>query len=664
MAIGIVAAGLMPCTDSIGVLGGAIVAETGLIAALVAVFMKKRQHTALFVALLMAAACGMGILSMWNSRNRPQVEWPESKQLYRSQILRIHKDNPRSWRVVCSIDGHRAQGVLVKSGSQPLPGDSIWLLTQITRPKNYGNPGEMNYSAYLQRDQIDGTFMCYAKEWAPMGKYTAKFPSATWFLRQRSKLVERYKDYFSDHTLAVVASLTLGDRSLITSDTRTLFSQSGTAHVIALSGFHLSIFIAIANLFMWLFVRSRRWRMWLGLCLIPIMWAFCMLAGAPSSLVRAVIMASLYQFLLALQHDLQPLNLLSLAAIAFFLVSPNSLYDVGFQLSFVAMIAIYAVYPQLPQPGWLHKSKALQFLYGTVMLSLAAQIGTFPIVAYHFHSIPLYGLLSTLLILPFAYLILGGGLAFFLIPPVQSVVAFIMEKATTLMLAILTTVSHWPLSHIAFAPTMWQVGLFYLSIGCLIAPFRQKGQKWLCLAILAGLIVLCGRIARGSLRLQPQIAIYNSYLPLVHIIGTEEETAIWASNDSLTEFQHRMARNHLEAHKDYRPSRQMPLPTRTATLYADSTLIVWGSKTIAIPHRQYGNDHEPIATRPTDILFVTKAFRGSLRNLCLRLQPKTIVIGADLSEQKQRKYAHEVADLPVRCHIVSKDGAYIEHFSD
>ena len=530
------------------------------------------------------------------------------------------------------------------------------IMAHIDVPKASGNPGEFNYAAYLLRQGIEGTFFCYPNEWKLIGHKHGVPPSLLWFAQQRERLITQYADVLDGEELAVISSLTLGDRSLLTHKSRELFAHTGTSHIIALSGFHLSVLIGIFNFLLLGFAKRTRTRLLYSLVLCVLVGAFVLLCGMPVSLVRAALMTMIFQVLLAFQRDISTLNTLSLVALLFFIFSPDSLFDVGFQLSFLSMLAIYVLLPLLPSPTWVVKRKWAKVLYGIFTISLVAQIGTLPLVAYHFHTIPLYALPTAFLIYPFAYLILGGGLLFFILPFAQPFIALFLQTATLWLMKMLSAIALLPYSTIHIAPSALQTALVYI----ILLLFFLKG-KWLrkaCVQMaLVGVILLLSITMRTTHPLQPQLAVFNNYQNPIHIIADTHYSYVFSPNNISTDYTISLASNHLLSYRNYTSPTLLDIPAKLPALYADSTFLIAGNKTLAYPHfpiRTAG--HKPLKV---DAMIVSRKFRGDLLTAVQVLQPEVIVIGADLSEAWHDDILRQCKANNLHYHDLRTDGAFI-----
>lgn len=245
-------------------------------------------------------------------------------------------------------------------------------------------------------------------------------------LELRNQLVNTLSDKgLGQQELAVVSAMALGDKSLIDKDLKNDYSRSGASHVLALSGLHLGI---IYFVFSFMTARwRRRYHHWSrpvseGLILIT-MWSYVVLVGMSPSVVRAAIMMTVYSLLSLQNRNRSSLNALAFTAIIMLVADPMILFNISFQLSFVAVAfillyqgRIYSLIPSSTHP-------VVKWCWRFLSVSLAAQLGVAPLTAYYFHQIPSYFLLSSLVVMVFTPLIIYLSLLFFLLmwlPVVQS----------------------------------------------------------------------------------------------------------------------------------------------------------------------------------------------------------------------------------------------------
>ena len=288
------------------------------------------------------------------------------------------------------------------------------------------------------------------------------------FLKWRHSLLERYRlQGASDDAYAVLAAMTLGDKSALSKELKDTYSITGASHVLALSGLHLSIvYLLLTGL---TFTRRRR-RVWSQALVVLSIWSFALLVGLPVSVVRSALMISIFALFSLGERPHLSINLLCLAACIILLINPFSLFDVGFQLSFVAVLSILLFMPLFQPEGALSTQRSrfsslfLRPIYSCLAVSLAAQIGSAPIVAFYFGRFSTYFLLTNLVVLPAAYLILCGTLMMLLIPAASTAVIWIVNLLNNL----LTYITKLPMASIeGLHPSVVQVALYYILVASL-----------------------------------------------------------------------------------------------------------------------------------------------------------------------------------------------------
>ena len=241
--------------------------------------------------------------------------------------------------------------------------------------------------------------------------------SKAYFAQQREKLLERFADNGIDgDAYAVIAAMSLGDKSALTRDIKDAYSVSGASHVLALSGLHLGIIYMVFSLFLPL----RRWPALSQLVIILMVWAFVFLVGMSVSVVRSAIMLTMYGLLSIGNRDKMSINALCFTAIAMLMWNPAWLFDVGFQMSFMAVLAILMFVPlfnDVFSAEFLMEHRWVRRIWGLVAVSCSAQLGVAPLIAFYFGRFSTYFLLTNFIVVPAAFVILWLSLLALVVPP-------------------------------------------------------------------------------------------------------------------------------------------------------------------------------------------------------------------------------------------------------
>ena len=293
-----------------------------------------------------------------------------------------------------------------------------------------------DYGDYLLRKSISGTALAYAGNWRCTGKPRSLSVSQLAKVCQQ-QVVDVYRSWgFDQDVQAVVSALTIGEKTDLTPELKAMYSAAGVSHVLALSGLHVGI---LSCILLWLFyplTYLKHGRKILAFLVVCLLWLFAFISGLSSSVVRAVVMYSLYTFAsFCSEERFSGMHSLVLAAFLMLIYNPFFLFDISFQLSFTAVFSILAFYPLFSR--WLCiKNCVLRYVWNTLSLSVSAQLGTLPFILYYFGSFPTYFLLANLVVV-----ILAGGILMLTlvalcvasVPMVGSTVMTLLEWCTSVL---------------------------------------------------------------------------------------------------------------------------------------------------------------------------------------------------------------------------------------
>ncbi len=250
--------------------------------------------------------------------------------------------------------------------------------------------------------------------------------------------------------LAVVYAMTLGDKRLIVSGLRDAYSVAGASHVLALSGLHLGIIYSVLIMLLGRCIRLWRWRIAVQAAVLLSIWAYVVIVGMPVSAVRSALMLSVGALVMVSGRTGSGVNALFVSAFVVVLLSPQSLFDVGFQMSFLAVASILAAAGPLYRfltAGRAVRCAPLRWLAGMASVSIAAQIGVAPLTAYCFGRFSCYFLFVNVFAIPLATLLLYGAVAMLMlsgIPFLQQMVALAMDSLSQWLNGTVNFVSSLP----------------------------------------------------------------------------------------------------------------------------------------------------------------------------------------------------------------------------
>lgn len=333
------------------------------------------------------------------------VKWTDGKEVWHGWVAGIPEEKKKSRLVPMEIGDRNVLLYVPKDSlsAQVACGDELWFYARIRPPRNREG-STFDYAAYLKRQGVSGTAYAGKDQWKRGDRH--RTPGwKQWALQRRDELVDAYRSCgFTGDVLAVVSALTLGDKRSLDPELRDRYSRAGASHILALSGLHLNIIMMVVSHL--LLVHNKRYHWARGLILIALLWAFAFLTGLSGSVVRSAVMFTVFILGRCLRRRSPTLNSLAFAACVMLLYEPYYLLDVGFQLSFAAVAGIALFMPVFFPRMEEHRRLGLHSVGQLVGVSLAAQLGVAPLVAYHFGNFSVYFLLTNLLVIPLTMIIL------------------------------------------------------------------------------------------------------------------------------------------------------------------------------------------------------------------------------------------------------------------
>ncbi|HAG50313.1 MAG TPA: DNA internalization-related competence protein ComEC/Rec2 [Deltaproteobacteria bacterium] len=394
-------------------------------------------------------------------------------------------------------------------------GDRIRFITKLRIPRNFGNPGEYDYTGNLARQGIYVTGYIENERWIAVLNDDGK----TGLQAEIENIRNRLRDFIDSsgvENAPIIKALILGEQGEIPKDIREVFSATGTAHIIAISGLNIGIIAFVAYWISFqLFRQSERLMLATDIkklaafsSIIPVL-LYGAIAGFQVSTQRAVLMVLVFIVSVIFGREKGLYNTLAAAGFAILIISPLAIYDISFQLSFVSVLGIIYLFPKFKtfwekdgtEPdliaGALDKKKPFvirlrDYLFTLLAVTIAASLVSGPFIAYHFHRISIVGVITNIIAVPLmGSLAVPIGLVSVFISLLNTSVAELLLKLTDIIL----TISIWivdlfariPYSSIfTTTPTIIEAVLFYLLIICVMEFKRVRIFRYaLPLVILA-----------------------------------------------------------------------------------------------------------------------------------------------------------------------------------
>lgn len=390
-------------------------------------------------------------------------------------------------------------------------GKHLTLTGVLRQPDTQRNPGGFDYRAYLARQDVSG--IIYHQGLLHIGEQSG-FPPLRWIEALRLRTERIIDDIYSglqtfstneDSLHAqLLKGILLGKRGDVPSETLDTFRNSGTFHVLAVSGLHVGLVAMFCYLGLSVFRRIPK--KVVSLLTIVVILIYACLVGFRPSVFRASLMAILYLFATIIDRDADIYNMLGVAALVLLFLNPMQLWDVGFQLSFVAVASIVYFVPKMEKPLqrlWSSdksddgnmlikfKNTTIKWLVLSYLVTFAAQLGTGPLIAFHFYRAYPLGIIVGPFAVGLVSLIVGMGMASvcvgFIWIPLAKLLALVNHTLIFIFLKLIGIFGQeWGIMKIA-PPTLGLV-VVYITVCIGITYWRYMYKQWK-VASLIGLLV-------------------------------------------------------------------------------------------------------------------------------------------------------------------------------
>jgi competence protein ComEC len=541
----------------------------------------------------------------------------------------------------------------------PKYGDKILIQGGLQMIKNAGNPGGFNYSRYMIFQQTLHQVYLKKDKFIVLNAHSEnKLYSFIFWARQA--VINTLQKYIvgNKKVSGIAEALLIGYKEDLDKDVVQAYSNTGVVHIIAISGMHLGlIYVGLV----WLFSRLpfvKRSTITRVILILGCLWLFSLITGASASVLRSAVMFTC--IIIGKEFFKQASIYNSLAASAFVLLcyNPFLLWDVGFQLSYFAVVGI--VWLQKPiQNLYYTKNKVIQYLWEMCSITIAAQILTLPICIYYFHQIPTTFLFTNLICVPLSTAILFAEIAlvtctFF--SPLAMLIGKFIYVLTWCMNALIDFFNKLPLSLLdkiyATAITTWALYGFVF----LIAAALLRRNKTLMKMALGFLLLFVGLWAYGKVELlqQKKVIVYNvSRHTAIDFVSTNK---FWFYGDeefkadgALQNFNLKPARVSMQVEESMDTLKSLANKDRFWKFYNKTVIII--DSTIQF---------EPTTNKlQIDILLICKNPKIRIADITTSISPTTIVFDASNSLWKIAQWKKECEGLHLQYFITGERGAFI-----
>jgi competence protein ComEC len=456
-------------------------------------------------------------------------------------------------------------------------------------------------------------------------------------------------------SLGIAEALLIGYKNDLDKEMVQAYSNTGVVHIIAISGLHLGL---IYMVLFWLLERLpivKRNRFIKAIILLGCLWIFSLMTGASASVLRSAVMFTCIIFGNMLNRKSSIYN--SLAASAFLLLcyNPYFLWDVGFQLSYLAIIGIIWLQKPIQQLVSLNNYLTRK-IWEMTSITIAAQVITFPICLFYFHQFPTYFLLSNLVAVPLSTIILFeeiGLICFSGFHSVSLLLGKIVEMSIMLMNKWILIISQFPGAVIDFIYADVQTTmLLYALVITFLFFFLLKSKAYIKWSLfLLTIFSSLQSIAKYKWKQQRFFIVYH--VPKYHCIDFVNGGNYQVQSDS--NLSHNNAAQHFYVTPSRKSFRVMLNTTAPFKIGNNNVILNFYAKRIAIINSPFISK----STLHVDYLVLTGNPKMNIRELADKIKFQKIIFSASNSLWKIDKWKKECDSLHLHCFSLQDDGAFV-----
>ncbi len=489
--------------------------------------------------------------------------------------------------------------------------DRLRIVGRIQKITSSKNPYQFDYAEYMRKQGIEHRINIQKAQLNSLPKNKQTWRGMAYGFREYliSKLE---KQGFQSDNKSVIKALVLGDRTDISTELKRDYADAGAVHLLAISGLHIGVLLLLLN---GLFSPLLQWKH--GgfvrlLLVVSCLWIFAFITGLSASVMRSVTMFSAVALGIALKRSKSQFQTLLISLFVLLLIRPNFIYDVGFQLSYLAVFGILWLMPvamQFWKPRWWIVMKIWQL----IALGTIAQLCVLPLSLYYFHQFPLLFLVANLVIVPFMGLLLGGGVLVVLVSALNINIPIII-KGYDFLMSFMNGLIYWVADQDTLVIRNIPFGTFelicvFVGVLGLGLWFEKPNQRKIFIPLLAGCILI------GGIHYQENQKAHQDSLWIFH---RNRQTIIAQKKGiQLRLYQHKDSiKNKLTLLENFKMKERIQfvdtVPHRN--VFLESNLLVVDEKKVIIP----------IGNQPPNIL-LTQSPKIHLKELIDSLKPQKII---------------------------------------
>lgn len=500
-----------------------------------------KKWITVFLFILLFTSLGYQLSSDKSHKNTHELfKSTKSKSYYILKICHLYKSTSNWKRVeveVLQADNNKiVKLLLIAKDFSFEKGDVLGIYLNVSPIKNKGNPGEFDSEQYYKSKDIQAIAFHDDSSNIDVLLDVDTLKNITFFERLRIYFSHIIDNNLNIQDASLAKALLIGDKSSLEKTIKQDFSNTGAMHVLAVSGLHIGIILSILLFILQLFSK------WISkqkafLIAVILLWFYAFITGLSPSILRATFLFTILAYSKSFSKNNNSINSLFFSAFILLLVNPLYIYDIGFQLSYAAMLGIFLFYTPIYNIFSL-KNRYIDLLWKGTALGISAQLFTFPLTTFYFHQFPNYFMLTNLGLIVITGFILGIGVFSLLFNNVwylNKLLFYIFSLSLFLLLKIISSISSLPYA-VAFGFNFSYLEVLFLYFSLFILYTYHKNRKYQFVIVLSFLSIISYiEYQRFSNLSKDEICFFNSPKPIFIIKNGNQ--AICFYNDDLDKAQ-------------------------------------------------------------------------------------------------------------------------------
>lgn len=545
---------------------------------------------------------------------------------------------------ITAVNAKKATGLILITAdtSQVITIDDVlYASVKLSELRRALNPHQFDYSLYMKRQQVRHQIFVNKDNSIVLKKESTLYGQADVIRKRINATLETH--FVSEQNLSVINALLLGQRQQVSKATYKSFTSSGAVHILAISGLHIGLLLVVLTVFFKPIAYFKHGKIIASVGIIGLLWVYAFIVGMSASVIRAVTMFSLFTIAIYSNRITNTYNTLVLSAFILLICDPYYLFDIGFQMSYAAVIAIIWIKPLFDRL-WYPKNIIAKRLWDVFSITLAAQLGVLPIALFYFHQFPGLFFISNMVIIPVLGMLLGLGiitLIFAYFGWIPELVFQVFDQCVTWLVDFVTfiaTQEQFIFTELPF--NEWNLITVYGVIICSVLAWQSFSFKRLTYVFISVIGLQLVFLSNKWHSKTNRFVVFNQYKATCIGVKYGQNFNYYSKNLNY--------KSHVESYMVSEFINQVKEDSlRNVFIFKGKTILVIDEKAV------YNTSFRP------EVILLTESPKLNLERLISVLQPKQLVVDNTNYKSYVEKWKQTCVARNIPFYVTNTQGAYV-----